>query len=490
MKYKRRKTWTNQTGNQRIEPLRIYRPRAPEDLVEIVLEAERIGCTVRAVGSGHSWSDVALTAGLLVETNRLNRVLPMDDGLLRPLPPGERLVRVEAGMRLRELNKYLDSQGLALSNMGGYDVQTVAGVMMTSTHGSGVQFGPIASFARSVDLVASGGRRIRIECSNGLSDPVKFARDRPEWTLYQDDDWFRAVAVSMGCMGLIYAVTLSVEPAYWLNEVRTMSDWPTVRSDLASGKVLNASRHYEVYFNPYRVKGAPPKCLVTTRERCDSPAGLPRFLRRRNLFTELSAGLRLVPWLLNLLFDSQPTITPKILDLALKALADKGYADKSYRVLNIGTANLLPSYSSEIGVPVDNALSHIQAVETILEIAERYCRAGHVYHTSPVSLRFVHASDAYMSMMYGQTTMMIELIQMTRTEGGFELLGAYEEALYKLAGRPHWGQVNYLSGGDTVLTQLYPAYPQWARIHAELNQSRVFDSPFSKRVGISRSAYG
>ena len=79
-------------------------------------------------------------------------------------------------MRLRELNRHLDDNGLALSNMGGYDAQTVAGVMSTATHGSGIAFGPIADAVRSLELVASGGRVIRIErgddrCSTRRSSP-------------------------------------------------------------------------------------------------------------------------------------------------------------------------------------------------------------------------------------------------------------------------------------------------------------------------------
>ena len=75
-------------------------------------------------------------------------------------------------MRLRELNRLLDDNGLALSQMGGYDAQTVAGVMSTSTHGSGIEFGPIADSVRSLDLVASGGRVIRIERADGPTDPT------------------------------------------------------------------------------------------------------------------------------------------------------------------------------------------------------------------------------------------------------------------------------------------------------------------------------
>jgi hypothetical protein len=86
-------------------------------------------------------------------------------------------------------------------------------------------------------------------------------------------------------------------------------------------------------------------------------------------------------------------------------------------------------------------------------------------------------------MMHGRDTMMIELIQATDTEGGFELLGAYEEALYDIGGRPHWGQVNTLTG---PLGRMYPEYDRWLAVHDELNASGVFDSPFAKRVGIGR----
>ena len=62
-----RKSWQNHLGNQSIDPLRIYEPQTIEEVVVIVRAAEDAGVTVRAVGSGHSWSDVALTPGFLVE---------------------------------------------------------------------------------------------------------------------------------------------------------------------------------------------------------------------------------------------------------------------------------------------------------------------------------------------------------------------------------------------------------------------------------------
>jgi hypothetical protein len=167
---------------------------------------------------------------------------------------------------------------------------------------------------------------------------------------------------------------------------------------------------------------------------------------------------------------------------ALKALVNDDYVNVSYRVLNIGAANYLPAYSCEIGVPVDDRGLHLAAVERIVEVARERRRVGEVFHSSPISLRFVKASDACMSMMQGRDTMMIELIMAAHTVGGMELLAAHERALYQLEGRPHWGQLNTLTG--ELVRTLYPRLADWRRVHAELNSSGVFDSPFSRRVGL------
>jgi hypothetical protein len=91
-----------------------------------------------------------------------------------------------------------------------------------------------------------------------------------------------------------------------------------------------------------------------------------------------------------------------------------------------------------------------------------------------------------MSMMRGRDTMMIELIMATRTVGWMELRGAHEDALCELGGRPHWGQVNSLTGSNGLVAAMYPRLVEWQEVHSELNTSGVFDSPFSKRVGIAR----
>ena len=81
-----------------------------------------------------------------------------------------------------------------------------------------------------------------------------------------------------------------------------------------------------------------------------------------------------------------------------------------------------------------------------------------------------------MSMMQGRDTMMIELIELSRCDGGYELIAAYEKELSKLGGRPHWGQVNTLTASEGLLESHVPplsglaAGPQPAELERRVRQ--------------------
>lgn len=181
LSFKVRTTWKNHLENQSLDPLRIYyEPEDIEQVAAIVQEAENTRVTVRAIGSGHSRSDVALTTGYIMETSRLVHLATPEPNFIRPAWEGRRLLRAEADVLIKELNPYLDRSGLALSNMGGYDHQTLAGVISTSKYGSCIIFGPLNDFVRSLDLVTSGGRIYRIERADGATTewPTKRIMER------------------------------------------------------------------------------------------------------------------------------------------------------------------------------------------------------------------------------------------------------------------------------------------------------------------------
>jgi L-gulono-1,4-lactone dehydrogenase len=459
------------------------RPDSLEALVELVRRAEREGTTIRMVGAGHAWSDVALTDGLLLEPDRLGGLPELDDGCLRPGSAGRDLVRVLGGTHLRDLNAALDRDGLALPNMGGYDAQTIGGVVSTSTHGSGVDFGPFPDLVRSLDLVVAGGEVVRVEPADGLTDPDLFAAKYGDTrSLIQDDDTFDAAICGMGSLGLIHSLVLEVRDEFWLNEVRTLDTWEAVRERLTVDDLRAMGEHCELFVNPYAGDDGTHRSLVTVRKPCPQPDDLPPDKRERHPLTELASSIPLTGVLIRWYMRLFPKTLPKRFDDVLADMCDDGYASASYRVFNIGAANELPAYSMELGVSIEDG-SHVDAVDRILAIAERRRREDGVYHTSPFSLRFVAPSRAYASMMHGRATMMIELIMVKGSKRGYELLAGYEAELVDLGVRSHWGQYNKLTAAQ--LPVLYPRWAQWVAVHQRFNGSGVFDSPFTRRVGIS-----
>lgn len=479
-----RATWTDCIGSRIAQPLRVFHPATLDDLRSIVRQAAAEGCRVKAVGSGHSFTDVATTRDFLIETNALSRPLALAPALLRPGAHPETLFETEAGIRVRELNDALWNAGLGLENMGGYDGQTIAGVISTSTHGSGLAFGPLSSQVVSLTLVAGDGAVYRVEPAGGITDPDRWAALHPDITLKQDDDWFAACQVGIGCMGLIYSVVLRARERYFLKEERTLGVWSQLRGDIAAGQVLRDNRHYEALVNPYATNGD-HTCLITRRNPTPPPADPPLARPNRNFFVELAASVPGVSDLLQAVFNLYPPATPFIIDKAMEAIA-RDYIDRSYFVFNIGAANNTPAYGSEIGFPLDRC---VEATDRILEIAAQRRQSGEAYLTSPFSLRFVKSSNAYMSMMYGSDTCMIEFPMLKGTIGGRELLQQIEREMYALGGRPHWGLLNFLSGAGDLIAAMYPMLPRWLAVYRQIDPSGMFTNAFTERCGFAAHGF-
>jgi FAD/FMN-containing dehydrogenase len=123
--------WRNWTGDQSCRPARRERPASTQELCAAVRGAADAGLRVRVAGSGHSFSDIDCSDGLLLSLERMARVLDVDRA--------SGLVRVQAGITIKALSRALDEHGLALENLGDIDVQTIAGAISTATHGTGAK---------------------------------------------------------------------------------------------------------------------------------------------------------------------------------------------------------------------------------------------------------------------------------------------------------------------------------------------------------------
>ena len=145
-----RTRWTNWAGNQSAHPARTATPGTAEELAKEILRAAEQGRSVKAAGSGHSFTAIASPGdGLLVRPHALTAV--------REIDREAGTVTVESGLPLSRLNRILAAEGLSLTNMGDIEVQTVAGATSTGTHGTGRDSGSLAAQVRALEIVLADG---------------------------------------------------------------------------------------------------------------------------------------------------------------------------------------------------------------------------------------------------------------------------------------------------------------------------------------------
>jgi L-gulono-1,4-lactone dehydrogenase len=478
-------TWTNVIGNQTATPEELFYPTSLEDLVNIVTQAGTTTC-VRAVGTGHSFSDVMLTNDYLVDVTQLSAVLPVDTSILKSRPAGAPpLFSAEAGISVASFNTALDAAGLALVNMGDYAGQTLVGAISTGTHGTGIGLAGMANAVVSLVIVTSGAAVMQIEPTAGITDPTLFAAAHPTWTLKQDDATFQSVVVSMGSMGLIYSVTLAVMPAYYLTETRVWDTWENLSADPAAlFATINAYRHYEIDINPYAVDGA-HKCIVTMR---NIVSATQRSGTRGigNFFAGILAQIPLAQEILVALLNLVPALAPWAVDQALGTLVDTDYVNKSYLVLDLGASNDAKAYGNEIAFPISstNTSGFITAVNAILAQAATLLAAG-TAQTGPVACRFVAQGNAYMTPEFAGSTCRVELDMLYGTKNGFTTLDAYQQTSYGSGGVPHWGlELDYLTGEGGTLQEMYPGYDSWISVYEAMNPTGTFTGPFTVRMDL------
>ena len=181
----------NWAGNLTYHATSLHEPRSVAEVQAIVRDIARRSGRVRAVGTRHSFSDVADTDGDLLS-------LAWQPGRFE-VDASAGTVTVDPGVRFGELAQALDEAGFALHTMASLPHISVAGAVATATHGSGITRQNLSAAVAAMDLVTADGDLVRI--------------DRRE-----DPELVDAAAVSLGALGIVTALTLAVEPAYEMRQ--------------------------------------------------------------------------------------------------------------------------------------------------------------------------------------------------------------------------------------------------------------------------------
>lgn len=489
--------WANWLNEEICTPISQTHPKDLAELISIITTAAAQGQRVRAVGAGHSMSDVARTDNaVLVYPDQFTAVTDVDTSLLSALGSTLSLMRVQSGIHIKDLNTELDSRGLALTHMGAYDGQTISGAFSTGTHGSGAAWGPMASMIRAIVLVTENGTVYQLEPTNGITDPAKFPGFLPEAptipvVLKQDDDFFNAAQVAMGCLGIIYSYIMDVTPAFNIAENRTSVRWEDVKAQFAPElwtplpAPLADFDHFELVISPYADSDGTHTLIWTERKRVGQtpPRG-----ERQDFFGKILENLGILftsslPDILNVI----PALVPSTINTALSNLVDDDapYIDKSFIVYKALDSDLeLKAHGLELHFPAENLVA---TIDTILNSFKNAADQRNLYIAGPIGIRFTAPSQALLAPESGRLTATAELDNIVGITEGVELLQQVKD---EVSGadrsiRVHWGLELETTTPQDVIDWYGPNLDKWLAVYRQLNPNGMFNNKFTDRVGFS-----
>ena len=169
----------------RLSSVRVARVIAPTSVPEVVAAIRSWPGQIAIGGARYSMGgQTAIEGGMQLDLRGLKGLIWFD--------ASRRAVRVQAGMRWRDLQDVLDPAGLAVHTMQSYANFSIGGSVSVNAHGRYVGHGPVGHSVRALQLVLADGRVV-------------------ETCRLRNADLFRAAIGGYGAMGVITEVELDLD---------------------------------------------------------------------------------------------------------------------------------------------------------------------------------------------------------------------------------------------------------------------------------------
>ncbi len=400
---------TNWAGNYTYRARGLHSPSTLEQVQEIAASAPRL----RALGSGHSFTDIADSAEQLTVSGLPAEVV---------VDHAAHTVSVAAGLTYGQLALALTSEGVALANLASLPHISVAGAVTTASHGSGDANGNLATAVAAIEIVTSAG------------DVLTASRADPD---------FNGLVVGLGALGVVTRLTLDVEPAYEIRQrVFEVLPWEAVFEHLdaitSSGYsvslLTNWGEAVDRVWVKERVTAAPE------RVRADL-FGAVAATRDQHVI----AGLDPV------------NCTPQ--------LGVPGLWSERLPHFRLGfTPSAGDEIQSEYLVPRQHAVAALQAVRSLADTMRPLLQVSEI--------RTVAADGLWMSPQYGQATIAIHFTWQRSQAAVQRAVREVETALAPFEARPHWGKL-FLADG-TAISSHYERFADFADLVARIDPRGAF----------------
>jgi FAD-linked oxidoreductase len=417
------RVWRNWAGDQICAPARYEQPRSEAALCEVVGRAD----TVKAVGSGHSFTEAACTDGTMVSLDNMRELVDVDRD--------SGLVEVQGGVKLHDLGELLAQHGLALDNLGDVAVQSLAGAISTATHGTGLNYPNLSAQVQALRLVTAGGDVMRVD----------------------DGDTLKAARVAIGSLGVISTVTLKAVPTYSLKRV----DEPLPLEEVLStmDERVRANEHWEFFTFPYT-----GVAFTRASNRTDEPPS-----NTVNFFKDVVAENAVLGAICTAA-KIAPTATPSLNRLMPKLVSREVRVDRGDRVF--ANRRLVRFTEMEYAIPRAHGAG---AIRRILDLIE----SRRLPITFPLEVRFAGPDDALIGPSHGREScyVAVHVYRGTAFESYFR---GVENIMSEYGGRPHWGKRHYATAAQ--LRERYSEWDAFQAVRARLDPDGVFANDYTRRV--------
>ena len=424
--------WSNWAGNQQTGTVLLSKPQTESELQQVVQSAQLSGRRVKAVGSGHSFTAIAVSEEVLVDLSDYDEIIAIDRI--------DQTVTVQSGIQLSKLNQALYENSLAMQNLGDIAYQTIAGAISTSTHGTGAKFTGIANQVVALRVVLADSSIV--ECSANVNAQL-----------------FSCARVGLGALGLISTVTLKVVSAFNLAVIEEPMRVDDVLQNLDLH--VDSNDHFEFFWVPHT------GWALTKRNNRNNlpiePMSKMSHWYSKTLMENYAFGA------VCMLGKARPSLIPKL----AKALPSSGrneYSDASHKVF--ASKRIIKFYEMEYAIPRE-------ACAEALNRVRRMVTDSGFFLNFPVEVRFTAPDEIPLSTASNRESAYIA-VHIYKGMNYVPYFTEVESIMNSYQGRPHWGKLHFQSAAT-----LASRYPQWDVFQAVRNQvdpQRMFSNQYLETV--------
>ncbi|MDO4507914.1 MAG: FAD-binding oxidoreductase, partial [Candidatus Saccharibacteria bacterium] len=166
----------------KIKPKLVALPESTDDIRKLMkffyqLATKDIKIPITVRGSGLDEMGADLTNGIVISTEKLNRLLEADKR--------ERLVRVQAGITLKELNTALSVNGLTIP-IGGHENETIGGLISNCPNDNFAgKYGGVMNYVERIEVVLANGDILHTNRLNKRAVEKKIKEKTLEGEIYR-----------------------------------------------------------------------------------------------------------------------------------------------------------------------------------------------------------------------------------------------------------------------------------------------------------------